>query len=148
VDGQTYAGRFRVSACSNTSRAERAAPEIELLRELRKGTMRPGIYGELIKFKEPGPDDTPRSPHLWQPLAGSSITAAGPGAPLATFTDQRGRFAFRDVAPGSYRVVAHVSPPLKVEGSGPGFHRDMGDPDAVEVVECAVRVSFLASSWP
>ena len=145
VDGRMYAGRYRVSVCSNTSMAERSAVEIELLRELRNGTMKPRIYGELIEFKEPGLDDTPDAPHLRQPLEGIRITAAGPGAPLVTFTNQRGQFSFRDVAPGTYRVVANVLPPLRVEGSGPGFHRDAGDPEAVEIVECPVRLFFLAS---
>ena len=145
VDGRTYKGHYQVTACSNTSRAEDAGVEIQLLRQLRKGTMRPWIYGELIELKEPGPDDTPDAPHLRPPLGGVRVTAAGPGAPLVTFTDQRGQFTFRDVPPGTYRVVAHVPPPLSAEGSGPGFHRGMGDPEAVEIIECPVRLFFLAS---
>jgi hypothetical protein len=56
-------------------------------------------------------------------------------------------FSVWDLSRAVYRVGVELRPPLRLFDYSPGFHQQHGDPDAVELRECPVRVSFVAKSW-
>jgi hypothetical protein len=145
--GRRPDGTARVSACSYTSRRDDARNEIEILRALRSGEKSTRLYGEVVEFREPGEDNLPTDPELYQRLQQVRVTAAGATVFRETVTDADGQFVFDDLPQGRYRVPVHVQAPKRVLPYSPGFHTLDADPAAVTVQDCPARVHFTISEW-
>ena len=155
VEGHSYLvegtrggdGTVRVHACSYTSPLDDARDEIETLRALRSGEKILRLYGAVIEFREPGDDNLPTDPELYQRLQHVRVTAAGANIFREAFTDAEGRFVFNDLPPGRYRVAIYVEAPKRVLPYSPGFHQSDADPAAVLLQDCSARVHFTVSEW-
>jgi hypothetical protein len=140
-------GIVRVHACSYTSSADDARVEIEILRALRSGAKLPQLYGQVIEFRKPGPNNRATDPELYPPMSHVRVTVAGADIFRETFTDGEGRFMFGDLPLGQYRVDVRVKAPKRVLPYRPGFHQSAADPAAVSVQACPSPVNFTVSEW-
>jgi von Hippel-Lindau disease tumor supressor len=140
-------GTPRVRACSYTNRLEDSRNEVEILRALRSGDKLTRLYGEVIEFREPGDDNLPTDPELYQRLPQVRVTAASADTFHETFTDAEGRFVFDDLPRGQYRVAIQIQAPKRVLPYSPGFHQSDADPAAVMLQDCPARVHFTVSEW-
>ena len=98
-------GRYHTGQCTRTQRLDRAADDISLLRQMRKGEvisrtfgrayrMQMKVKGSFMDYQDAGP------------VGGIVIAARGDGVTREVKTDANGRFAFKGLPPGRYEIEA------------------------------------------
>ena len=96
-------GKLRVSLCSPTILFQKAGEDIEYLKALEAGETGARIYGSVSQQTRNGAAEMPKN----IPLANIKITLETDKKIVReTATDPNGKYEFRAVLPGSYRIRA------------------------------------------
>jgi hypothetical protein len=84
--------RIETSACSRSSEINHATEDLAYIRSLSQGFYESTLQGKVIES--------------YKPLEGIQIEAEGDGKKYSTVTDKEGRFIFKSIEPGKYKVRA------------------------------------------
>jgi hypothetical protein len=121
--------------CSRTLLLSRAQLDIELLREFRRGAVRPRLMGTVHEQRPFAIGNTVR------PLVGAAITATRGAEVITGASDERGEFAFIGLQPGRYRVSVSVPREFELSPATEDVRLDRGD-------GCLADVDFTAAWTP
>jgi hypothetical protein len=135
VFGSHDKGEISVSQCSRIELLENAANELVLLRETKRGSVRPRLWGSVYdeRLLLNGWHSTD-----WSRLtgvAGVRLTARGRTRTFVSRSDEKGRFTFIGLPPGEYHVVPELARGRTVVGSS-------GD-EKVRIGRCSGEISFF-----
>ena len=111
-DRKLYAGN-----CSATVPLKDAAEDLEYAREIASGKTGNRIRGYVYEDKRDSYKDARRS----LPLAGIEVTITGKKRKFTTRTDEKGKYVFKEVPAGHYKVEAKAPPGFRELIYKPGF---------------------------
>ena len=124
--------------CSRTQPLKYAADDLELIRALNTGKPETRIFGRVFDLTRQ-PNDPPL--YYVHPMAGITVKAENDIDQYQTQTDSDGRYQFRNIKPGKYKVTVVLPDGYTLPGSGGHFKADITS-------TCGAEAIFRAHSGP
>ncbi len=117
--------------CSRTQPLKYAVDDLELIRALNAGKPETRIFGRVFDLTRQ-PNDPPLYPV--RPMAGITVKAENENDHYETQTDNDGRYQFRNIKPGKYKVAVVLPDGYTLPGSGGYFKADISSTCGAEAI--------------
>ena len=117
--------------CTRTQPLKQAIDDLELIRALNTGKPETRIFGRVIDHTRQ-PDDP--SPFYLRPMAGVTIKAENENNHYEAQTDSDGRYQFRNIKPGVYKVTVVLPDGYTLPGTRGDFKADISSTCGAEAI--------------
>lgn len=124
--------------CTRTQPLKQAVDDLELIRALIAGKPETRIFGHVIDYTRQ-PDDS--GPYSDRPMAGVTVKAENENNHYEAQTDNDGRYQFRNIKPGVYKVTVVLPEGYKLPHPGIYFKADISS-------TCGAEAIFSAHKGP